>query len=119
MDDLGLAERLVVRSEGCAEVLRAIHGAGRVHEQINTPPVPGILVSTFSIMWAEFQEALQSGNNLEKYLHVYWVCYRALELQATHTSIKQLQAYRSTHNRSVMSGSSLEGEACFDDKVAK
>ena len=42
-DDLGLAERLVERSEECAEVLRAIHG--RVHERVNTPPVPGILVS--------------------------------------------------------------------------
>ena len=33
-DDLGLAERLVERSEECAEVLRAIHG--RVHERVNT-----------------------------------------------------------------------------------
>ena len=32
-DDLGLAERLVERSEECAEVLRSIHG--RVHERVS------------------------------------------------------------------------------------
>ena len=42
-DDLGLAERLVERSEECAEVLRSIHG--RVHERVSSPPMPGILVS--------------------------------------------------------------------------
>lgn len=42
-DGLGLAERLVERSEECAEVLRSIHG--RVHERVSSLPMPGILVS--------------------------------------------------------------------------
>ena len=45
-----------------------------------------------------------------------------LKLWPTHTSIKQLQACLSIHNRSVMSGSSLEGELVLMmlyDKVLK